>query len=158
MICFDTNKGRFNFRSVAVAIHSNHVLIHRASGDKFWALPGGRVEIFETSRETVVRELSEEIGLTCTINRQLWYLEDFFELGAKKFHELANYFLVSFVDQPEIQSEVDFDGIEESVDLIFRWIPLAKLNHYNLQPKFLIEGLNNLPSSLEAIEINEIRA
>lgn len=158
MICFDTNIGRFNFRSVTVVIHNDHVLIHRASGDDFWALPGGRVEILETSRQTVTRELNEEIGLECKIIRQLWHIENFFEFGAKKFHEIANYFLISLLDLPEIQSEVDFDGIEESVDLIFRWVPLVKLNHYNLQPQFLIEGINNLPSSLEALEINEINA
>jgi len=53
MICFDTEHGRFNFRSVAIIIHDAHVLIHRAVADEFWALPGGRVEFFETSGEMV---------------------------------------------------------------------------------------------------------
>jgi len=44
MICFDTDNGRFNFRSVAVVIQNEHVLIHRAVEYDFWALPGGRVE------------------------------------------------------------------------------------------------------------------
>ncbi len=49
MICFDTGNGRFNFRSVAVIIQNDHILIHRAVEDNFWALPGGRVELFENS-------------------------------------------------------------------------------------------------------------
>jgi len=158
VICFDTSEGRFNLRSVAVVIQNDHILIHRAASDDFWALPGGRVEFLETSLETIARELGEELGLNCQIIRLLWHTENFFEHNSKKFHELANYFLVSFVDEPAIESETDFEGIEESVDLIFRWVPLSAIGGYNLYPKFLTEGLNNLPCSIQYLKINELNA
>lgn len=158
MICFDAVEGRFNFRSVAVIIHSDHILIHRALEDDFWALPGGRVEFFENSNLTVKREMFEELGLECDVVRQLWYVENFFEYNSLRFHELANYFLVSFTKQPKIESEMDFKGVETSVNLLFRWVPLAKLKGYNLKPDFLIDKLTDLPSSLECIQIREINA
>ncbi|HRH77879.1 MAG TPA: NUDIX hydrolase [Cellvibrionaceae bacterium] len=156
MICFDTVEGRFNFRSVAVIIHSDHILIHRAVEDNFWALPGGRVEFFENSDLTVKREMIEELGLECEVVRQLWHVENFFEYNALKFHELANYFLVSFARQPLIESEIDFKGLETSVNLLFRWVPLVNLKSYNLKPEFLIDKLIDLPNSLECLKVKEI--
>jgi 8-oxo-dGTP pyrophosphatase MutT (NUDIX family) len=158
MICFDTEHGRFNFRSVAVITHNDHLLIHREAADDFWALPGGRVEFFETSEAAVRREILEEPGRQCKLVRHLWHVENFFELGPMRFHELANYFLVSLDSQPAIDSELDFKGIETSVDLIFRWVPLSELKNYNLKPEFLIDKANDLPNSIEAVKINEINA
>lgn len=156
MISFDSKKGRFSFRSVAVVIHDGHILIHRVIADDFWALPGGRVEFFETSVETVVREIAEELGLQSTIERHLWHIENFFEYKSTKYHEIANFFLVKFAIQPDIESEIDFKGIETSVDLLFRWVPLDKIETYNLKPVFLIKKINDLPSSIETIRINEL--
>lgn len=156
MICFDTNKGRFNFRSVAVIINEGHILIHQAVGDDFWALPGGRVELFERSSDTVVREVFEELGLQCEVRRQLWHVENFFEYDSRRFHELANYFLVNLLERPIIETCVDFNGIEESVDLVFRWVPIALIHNYNLKPEFLIERLNTLPASIEIVTVDEI--
>lgn len=158
MIRFDTDQGRFNFRSVAVIIHNNHLLIHRVVTDDFWALPGGRVEFFETSCETVVREINEELGLTSEVERHLWQVENFFECDAVRYHELANYFLVTLSTPPLIEAEIDFQGIETSVDLLFRWVPLNKLSHYKLMPSFLIEKVNDLPNSIESITFNELTA
>lgn len=158
MICFDAKNGRFNFRSVAVIIQNDYILIHRAAEDDFWALPGGRVEFFENSDKAVEREIVEELGFKCAVVRQLWYVENFFKFGSKQFHEVANYFLVSFTNQPTIEPEIDFNGIESSVDLLFRWVPLSKLKSYNLKPEFLIERLVDIPESIEYIKVNEINA
>lgn len=158
MIYFDKGGVRFSFRSVAVIIQNEHILIHRAADDDFWALPGGRVELFETSDETIKREMLEELGMESEILRQLWQVENFFEFRSKRYHELANYFLVRLIDQRSIESEIDFNGIEESVDLIFRWIPLSSLTRYDLKPSFLIDKLTNLPSSIESVKVNEKNA
>lgn len=156
MICFNTDAGRFNFRSAAAVIHNEHVLIHQVAGDDFWALPGGRVELMEASDTTVTREMYEELGIRCEVVRQLWHVESFYEFDSKYYHELGNYFLVRLCETPVIESEIDFPGIEDCVDLVFRWVPLAALKQYNLQPAFLIAGLTDLPDGIESIRINEI--
>ncbi len=156
MISFDLADGCFNFRSVAVLIQSNHILIHRSPEEDFWTLPGGRVEFLETSDITVKRELLEELGLDCNVIRQLWHVENFFEYNGIKYHELADYFLVSFTPPARIEAEIDFRGLETSVDLLFRWVPLGNLKSYNLKPDFLADKLHKLPNTIECLKVNQI--
>jgi 8-oxo-dGTP pyrophosphatase MutT (NUDIX family) len=157
MLTFDVDNSRFNFRSAAIIIHDNHVLIHRSERDNFWALPGGRVEFFETSEDTIPREILEELGLDSSVVRLVWHVENFFDYMGKRFHEVSNYFLAELTVHPEIDSERDFPGIEAELDLIYRWVPLNKLSEYVLKPSFLIKGIENLPSTTEYIKFNELK-
>lgn len=153
MISFSTESGRFNYRSGAVIIHENHVLLHKDVEDEFWALPGGRVEFHEYSNKTVCREISEELGWQSEVIKHLWYLENFFEYRSELYHEISNIFLVSLINHPSIDSEADFIGIEEPKKLVFRWVPLALVSEYKIQPNFLQDRLNSLPDSLEHIQV-----
>lgn len=156
MLRFDVGDSRFNYRSAAVIIHDDHVLIHRSEKDNFWALPGGRVEFFESSEDTIPREILEELGLDRTVVRLIWHVENFFEYIGKKFHEVSNYFLAELTEYPEIVSEIDFSGIEEELDLIYRWVPVNKLPEYVLKPSFLVKGIQDLPPKIEYIKFNEL--
>lgn len=77
-------------------IHDDHVLIHRSEKDDFWALPGGRVEFFETSEDTIPREIQEELGLDSSAVRLLWHVENFFEYIGKKLHPSIFYLLTFY--------------------------------------------------------------
>ena len=156
MLRFDVEDNRFNYRSATVIIHNHHVLLHKSIADDFWALPGGRVEFFETSEDTILREIKEELGLESRVNRLLWHVESFFNHSSKKYHEICNYFLSELVDEPNIDSEIDFLGIEEELDLIFRWIPLNKLSNYVVKPSFLVDGITHLPVTVEYKKINDL--
>lgn len=156
MLRFDVGDSCFNFRSAAVIIHNDHVLIHRSEKDDFWALPGGRVEFFENSEDTISREILEEIGISSSVIRLLWHVESFFEYSGRKFHELSNYFLTKVDSNTEIVSEADFPGIEVGLDLIYRWIPITELSNYVLKPSFLIEGIKNLPSTTLYLKLDEL--
>ncbi|UTF58613.1 NUDIX domain-containing protein [Gilvimarinus sp. DA14] len=131
------------------------MLIHKAASDDFWALPGGRVELFESSVGAVERELFEELGVKCRVERLVWHTENFFEHEAERCHEVANYFMVSLNDYPHFEPEVDFEGVEEDVNLVFRWVPLGSVGDYDLYPKFLVAGLKGLPDSVRHVIINE---
>jgi len=78
IIDFETSAGRFTVRTVGVAIHNEQVLLHRAARDTWWALPGGRVELHESSSDALVREMREELGVEVVLLRLLWVLERFF--------------------------------------------------------------------------------
>ena len=158
MISFENNKCLFQYRSAAIIRLEDHILIHRAEEDDFWALPGGRVEFMEFSDLAITREILEELGMESRVESHLWHVESFFEYNSRKYHELSNYYLVKLVNPLAIEPEVDFKGIEDTDNLIFRWVPLAKVSCYELKPVFLMNKLNDLPSNTEYLQIDERHA
>ena len=158
MLKFDNGNFCFNFRSVAVVIHDDYVLLHKAKGDPFWALPGGRVEFFENSDAAVRRELFEELGVDANVKRHLWYVENFFEHSGKKIHEIANYFLVQLAESDKFSKYETFRGVETEVELEFEWFSLNDIADISIKPEFLKKSLLNLPLETTCIKIDEVDA
>ena len=162
MISFIVDDVQFNFRAAAVIIDDGYVLLHRASYEPFWALPGGRVEASEPSAVTVARELAEELGPACDaqVGRLLWVVENFYGEEDAPFHELGMYYLVSLgADSPYLAKDRAHDGIEGDLSqnegvyirLIFQWFPVDALADMPLYPTFLRERLAALPATPELV-------
>jgi ADP-ribose pyrophosphatase YjhB (NUDIX family) len=150
MIRFDQGRRRFTYRVVGVAVHDNRVLVHRAGSEPFWTLPGGRAEHGEAAEETLRREMLEELETAVRIERLLWVVENFFEFEGLSYHELGFYFLIGFPPESlPLRAEV-FNREDAGVPLHFRWIPVrrAELSDLPLFPRFLAEGLTELPLSV----------
>ncbi len=58
MICFDDGADRFQMRAAGIALEDGHLLIHRATHEDYWTLPGGRMEQGETSADALAREIA----------------------------------------------------------------------------------------------------
>lgn len=156
MISFKVEDGRFNYRSAAVILCDGHVLVHRARADDFWALPGGRVEFMECADQAVVREIGEELGWNVRVARQLWHVENFFEYRSERFHELLSIFRVDLVSPVKVDSEVDFQGIEDADDdILFRWVPVDCVAGYTLKPDFLKSRFKTLPQQVEYVQLHD---
>ncbi|MEG2460481.1 MAG: NUDIX domain-containing protein, partial [Clostridia bacterium] len=71
MISYLENSNKFNFRvgGIILSKDKSKVLLHRLSNFNFWLLPGGRVEMMENTEESLIREMEEEIGIKCSINK-----------------------------------------------------------------------------------------
>ena len=146
MISVHLNGQRFQLRAAAVLIHAEHLLVHRAPGDEYWALPGGRIEVGEEASVTIVREMKEELGEEVACGRLLHVAENFFDLAGQRNHEIGFYFLASL---PESSSYFDktrtYSGVESHLRLEFRWFALAELESINLRPTFLRASLTANP-------------
>src|SRR6185437_3753010 len=93
MLSFVVGATRFNYRVAGIAIREGHVLTCREDDDDYVMLPGGRVEMGEPSQVALAREIAEELHSTAEIGRLLYTVENFFERGGQRFHELAAYYL-----------------------------------------------------------------
>ena len=142
----------FNFRVAGVIRHGGRVLLHKAEGETFWSLPGGRVEMHENATLSLQREMLEELGVEVRVERLLWVAENFFEYLGKQFYELGFYFLVALPeDSPLTRHQEPFYGDEEGLVLTFQWFPLEELEKLNILPSFLSTGLAALPETTQHI-------
>ena len=77
-LTFKTKEGRFNYRVAGVMIHENKLLIMKDYRAPYYYLPGGRVNLHETSTCAILREIKEELQVEGKVNRLLWIHENFF--------------------------------------------------------------------------------
>jgi ADP-ribose pyrophosphatase YjhB (NUDIX family) len=138
MISVHLHGQRFQVRAAAIVLHSGHLLVHRAPGDEYWALPGGRVEVGEEASATIVREMREELGEDVECGQLLHIAENFFDLTGQRNHEVGFYFIVSLAETSGYLNKArNYCGIEGHVNLEFRWFPISELASINLRPTFL---------------------
>jgi ADP-ribose pyrophosphatase YjhB (NUDIX family) len=142
MISVHLQGQRFQVRAAAIVLHEGQLLVHRAPGDAYWALPGGRVEVGEAASATIVREMKEELGEDVVCGPLLHIAENFFDLTGQRNHEIGFYFLVSLAeDSPHLDKARIYRGIESHLELEFRWFPITELASVNLRPTFLHASL-----------------
>ena len=152
MISYNLGDTQFNYRVVAILLHRGRVLIHQEEGERFWTLPGGRCEILEESRETLKREMLEELGLEAEIGPLVWVAENFFRREGRDWHEIAFYYRVEVPPGEQIlEKESSFSGVEEGKDLTFVWKPLDELNQIDLFPEALRGRLKDVPDTTERV-------
>lgn len=150
---FHTDQGVFNYRTAAIWIIEDHILLHRQAGDNYWALPGGRVHVGEDSKNSLAREMKEELGVEITVEQLLWFTENFFDYRGTPFHEIGLYYTISGLVDPSLRQKGPFYGLEGE-RLIYQWVPLDELPSMTVYPVFLKERIIHIPSSTEHIIIH----
>lgn len=133
-ISFYIGGHKFNYRVAAIIQHDKKYLLTTMPDLDFWFLPGGRVRTSESSIDALTRELQEELGVECQVNKLLWLVENFFTLKGEDFHEVCIYFLASLPPSANFAFE---DSFTTAPDLRFRWSDFEGLQQINLQPRFL---------------------
>lgn len=157
MIRIDRKPQLFSFRVAGLIFRDGYILAQRGAKDDYWALPGGRAEIGESSEETVLREMREERDRTVRIERLLWTVENFFSYEGYAAHELGFYYLLS-LEEPFPFHETDVvHRVEDGVEVEFRWLratPVALAGH-RLKPQFIADRIENLPAVGEHLIVRE---
>jgi 8-oxo-dGTP pyrophosphatase MutT (NUDIX family) len=113
-------------------------LLHRAEGDDFWALPGGRVELGEDAATTIVRELNEELGVSVVCGTLQFIVENLYLYAGKSHHEIGWYFAAALpFNSPLLDKMRSHFGNEDGVSLEFCWFDARALKDVDLRPAFL---------------------
>ena len=140
------NDYNFKFRVSGLIIKNNKLLLVDMDDNGFLCLPGGYVELGETTEEAVRRELKEEIQKDVKIEKQLGVVENYFiNKYSKKMHEISFYYLMDFVSN-DIDDN-DFTLVENdkgrTIKLDFKWIDINDLNDFDVRPALLKNIINN---------------
>ena len=94
---FTTEEGNFNYRVGAIIMSGGRVLMARNPREKrpFYYSVGGRVQFGESLRDAVIREVKEETGVDCEIDRLACIHENFFtDDDGVPYHEVAAFFVI----------------------------------------------------------------
>lgn len=150
---------KFKFRVSGVFIYNNKILVDKYGEDSY-CLPGGCVEIGETSEEAILRELKEEINLDFNISSFLGITENFFvNLRNQKTHGIEFYYRVNLNDKNDYE-KIDYNRIENDKGKIiqhhFKWIDLSELEKYNLLPSCIKNEIKE-SNKVFHIVVNDIK-
>lgn len=154
MIRIDRKPNLFSFRVAGLMLRDGHALVHRNVLDDFWSLPGGRAEIGESSDQTIIREMREELGVTVSLGRMLFVVENFFAFEGYQAHELGMYYLIDAPPEfPFATDRVVHTVVDGQTDLEFRWIAAtrAAFTAMNVYPLLLRERIETLPERAEHV-------
>lgn len=150
-ICLPVQDGVFNFRVAGIAVINNKILLHKTTEDNFWSLPGGRVEFFEHSKQTLLREIIEETSYPVLVHDLCWVVESFFEYNHKNYHELGFYYRMEFIDLP---TQEDFTLTEPDTEFLFRWFDLEELSDLKIYPEIVNSELLLANNGIQHFQLN----
>lgn len=149
--------GEFKYRVVGILFDDqNRVLMQKVQDNPFYCLPGGRVELGESSIEAVRRELEEELGFDVNVEKPLFLLENFFKRSSgKDVHEIGIFFRVT----SSVAPKEDWEIVENDKGILkilkYKWATLDELKNEDLRPAFLKEKLLNLNENFEQIILRD---
>lgn len=147
---------KFSARAVGVIKKNNKILFQQRVGDDYWALPGGAIGTLERSKDVVVRELEEEIGLkNVKVIRPLWFVENFFKLEGVTWHQYIIGHLIDIFDEKIINKDI-IKGIEKDKNIVYKWINIEDIKNSNIKPNYLKEKLIDIKEYFEYIEEEDL--
>ncbi len=149
-LSLDVKDYKLNIRAGVVITHNNKILVHKNINKEHYCLPGGRVEIGESSEQTIKREMQEELAKQIEIKRYVATIENFFIMENKKYHEIYFLYEVEFLKEEDKNINHTMHNKEGKEYLQYEWLDLDKIEDYNILPKCLKKILKtqNLPIHL----------
>ncbi|MDQ1196567.1 NUDIX domain-containing protein [Agrobacterium sp. SORGH_AS 787] len=157
MIRLDHKPQLFSFRVAALIFHEAYLLVNRSVVDRYWALPGGRAEIGESTEETILREIEEELHVKASIERLVWSAENFFAYGDYQAHEMAFYYQVRLEEAFPFHENDIIHRVADGGEVEFRWLPatVKALRENDLRPAFIADSIETLPQRHEHVIVRE---
>ena len=153
-----TDNYNFKFRVSGLIIKNNKLLLVDMDDSGFLCLPGGYVELGETTEIAVKRELLEEVGKKFDISKYLGVVENYFiNKYLKKMHEISFYYLMSPIENIDTNNFTIIENDKgHKIKLDFKWIDLKEVNNYDIRPSFLKQILESENLEFNHLIFNEL--
>jgi ADP-ribose pyrophosphatase YjhB (NUDIX family) len=139
--------GNIRAMSVCALWRGDAVLAQEGSypqtGEVYYRLPGGGIDLGELARDAAIREIREELEAEVTDVQQLGVLENIFKREGQQYHEIIFVFSGTvadrhFYDRDEMTGH---EGAKDTYRAI--WLPLSEIaaGRYTLYPTTLLSLL-----------------
>ena len=106
---------KLNIRVGAIIKYQDKILVEKNKNVDFYVVPGGRVKTLENSKDTLLRELNEELGIDFS-NEEFKlksFIENFFTFDNNKYHELYLLYEVNLQNEYNLQDGMqNLDNID----------------------------------------------
>lgn len=148
-----------NIRSACIINHCGKILVHKNINHEHYALIGGRVMIGENSKDTIIREIYEELGKEIKITEYISTIENFYIAKGKKYHEIMFIYKAEFVDEKDKFITEPIPSIENKPCMVYEWIDIEKIDEYNIKPIVIKDVLRKGKFPLHVInnDLNDIK-
>lgn len=135
-ILFDHGNARFSYRISALIVQGGRALLQCPVGTQDYAFIGGHVSFGETAKDTLIREIREEIHCDAIIGDLMAVGEVYIDWGRcpdgspRHCHQIGLYFQAT-VDETQLPAADRFCGYDEAgnerYNLEYIWFPLEEL-------------------------------
>ena len=135
-ILFDHGNARFSYRISALIVQGGRALLQCPVGTQDYAFIGGHVSFGETAKDTLIREIREEIHCDAAIGDLMAVGEVYIDWGRcpddtpRHCHQIGLYFHAT-VDETQLPAADRFCGYDEAgnerYNLEYIWFPLEEL-------------------------------
>lgn len=154
-ITIDVENYKLNIRAGVIINHHNKVLLHRNIHSDHYALLGGRVEIGESSEQTVTREVLEETGKEIELTGYIATIENFFKMEGNNYHEILFVHQGEFVNEEDKEILYTLKNVEGQDHLQYEWIDLDQIDKYPLRPEIMKEILKKGQFPVHKVNIDK---
>lgn len=141
---FKTSEFICDLRTVGVLIRNDKVLVQRDKNGIEYALPGGHVQIGETTIDALIREYKEETEADIKCKRLLWTEECFWKWNGVQAHNIAFYYHIELCDDSYIPDTGEFISHKDNCNVLLGWMPIEQLSQVTIYPRFIINEIHNL--------------
>jgi 8-oxo-dGTP pyrophosphatase MutT (NUDIX family) len=139
----------FHILARGVIIDKDYILVAKAKNADNTFLPGGHLEFNENLKETLTREIMEEMGIKCIAGEYIGCIENQWIENDVVNQEINHIFIINGIDkQTKIESK------ENHLD--FYWIKINDMEKENLLPKSMKEIVKSIYKDNKINYISEI--
>ncbi len=149
------DNAKLNVRVTGIFVKDGKVLLNDCEGIHY-ALPGGRIQVTEDSKEALKREVKEEMNEDLTNISFRGIFENFFTADGTKYHEYMWMYQADFMDDKMFQSD-SIITTEGSKVNHFEWISIEELDKIDFRPKAAIPYIKNNDSMIHHVINHENR-
>ena len=111
-----------------VCVRDGKLLLCRAKGGSSTYLPGGHIEVGETGRQALVREVKEELGVESSTGKFLGVVENAFLQHGKPHAEINLVYELKLADESaEVSAKEDW--------IEFEWCAPGDIDAANILPE-----------------------